>query len=263
MSDFNDHLAVPFNAVVFDLDGVITKTALAHAESWKEMFDEYLKTREARDGEPFREFTHEKDYLPFVDGRPRYKGVQSFLESRGITLSFGDPSDGPEKETCCGLGNKKNIVFREILERDGVEQYESTVRWIHELKQSGVHVGVASSSKNCQLVLKTTGLEPLFETRVDGIVSAEQGLHGKPEPDIFILAAENMGVNPSKAVVVEDASSGVAAGRKGGFGLVIGVAREGNEKELKESGADVVITDFEGVDTQKVTEWFLTVNRKQ
>ncbi len=257
MSGQSDVGKIPFQAVVFDLDGVITKTAIAHAESWKVMFDEYLRVREQRDGEPFQQFSYEKDYLPYVDGRPRYKGVQRFLDSRGISLPFGDPSDLPDQETCCGLGNKKDVVFHEILKRDGVEQYQSTVRWIKELKDKGVHVGVASSSKNCQLILEETGLWPLFETRVDGIVSAEKGLHGKPEPDIFIVAAKNMGVVPANAVVVEDAAAGVQAGRKGEFGLVIGVAREGNEKELKESGADVVIKDFEGVDTAKVAQWFL------
>jgi HAD superfamily hydrolase (TIGR01509 family) len=247
---------LPFKAVVFDLDGVVTKTALVHASSWKAMFDEYLKLREERDGEPFKEFTHENDYLPYVDGRPRYKGVQSFLESRGINIDFGDPSDEPGQETVCSLGNKKNIVFKEILERDGVEKYDSTVRWINELKDLGIHVGVASSSKNCQLILQKTGLEVLFETRIDGVVSAEMGLQGKPEADIFTVAAEKMGCIPAESIVVEDAVSGVQAGRNGKFGLVIGVARENNEKELEENGADVVITDFEGIDTAKVVEWF-------
>lgn len=256
MPDMNHSQDFPFKAVVFDLDGVITKTALVHAASWKAMFDDYLKLREERDGEPFKVFTHEGDYLPYVDGRPRYKGVQAFLESRGINIPFGDPSDGPEQETCCGLGNKKDIIFKEILERDGVEQYDSTVRWIKELKEQGIHVGVASSSKNCQLILQKTGLEPLFETRIDGVVSAELGLHGKPEADIFVTAAERMGHVPQDAIVVEDAVSGVQAGRNGKFGLTIGVAREGNEKELKENGADVVINDFEGVDSAAVAEWF-------
>ncbi len=257
MSNDQNMQDIPFKAVVFDLDGVITKTALLHAESWKVMFDDYLRLREQRDGEPFQEFTHEKDYLPYVDGRPRYKGVQSFLESRGIVISFGDPSDEPGQETCCGLGNTKNIKFRELLERDGIGIYDSTVRWIKELKDCGIHVGVASSSKNCQLILERTGLEPLFETRVDGVVSAELDLQGKPEPDIFITAAKNMGVGPSEAIVVEDAVSGVQAGKKGNFGLTIGVAREGNNKELQENGADTVIEDFEGSDTPQVKEWFI------
>lgn len=256
MSQENKIPHLPFKAVVFDLDGVITQTALVHAASWKEMFDEYLQLREQRDQEPFREFTHEHDYLPYVDGKPRYKGVQSFLESRGVHLPFGEASDDPGTETCCGLGNKKNLKFREILERDGVQVYDSTVRWIYELKDQGVRVGVASSSKNCRLILQKTGLEELFETRVDGEVSARLGLHGKPEPDIFITAAENMGCKPTDAVVVEDAVSGVEAGRKGGFGLVIGIAREGNAEALKHHGADVVIQDFAGVDTAQVSAWF-------
>jgi len=251
---------LPFKAVVFDLDGVITKTALVHAASWKVMFDDYLKLREKRDGEPFVEFTHEKDYLPYVDGRPRYKGVQCFLESRGIQIPFGDPSDKPGEETCCGLGNEKNIKFRELLERDGVEIFESMVWWIKELKALGIHIGVASSSKNCQLILQKTDLESLFEARVDGVVSAEQGLHGKPEPDIFITAVKYMGCRPEESIVVEDAVSGVQAGQAGHFGLTIGIAREGNERELKENGADVVIADFEGVDTAQVKEWFKEKN---
>lgn len=247
---------LPFKAVVFDLDGVITKTALVHASSWKVMFDDYLKLREERDGEPFKEFTHENDYLPYVDGKPRYTGVQSFLESRGINIDFGDPSDEPGQETCCGLGNKKNIKFKEILDRDGAQMYDSTVRWIKELKALGIHVGVASSSKNCQLILQKTGLESLFETRIDGVVSVEMGLHGKPEADIFVVAAEKMGCISAESIVVEDAVSGVQAGRNGNFGLTIGVARENNEKELEENGADVVITDFEGIDTKQVVDWF-------
>ena len=263
MPDENVLQNLPFKAVIFDLDGVITKTALVHAASWKDMFDEYLKLRQQRSQEPFQEFSHEKDYLPYVDGKPRYKGVQSFLQSRGIDIPFGDPSDDPDKETCCGLGNKKNIKFRKILERDGAQIYDSTVYWIKELKTCGIHVGVASSSKNCQLILKQTGLEPLFETRVDGIVSAELGLHGKPEADIFLTAAKNMGCVPAESIVVEDAVSGVQAGRNGRFGLTIGIAREGNEKELKENGADVVITDFEGVETAQVREWFESAQESQ
>lgn len=234
-----------FKAVIFDLDGVVTKTALVHGVAWKEMFDEYLKSREKRFGEPFKEFTHENDYLPYVDGKPRYKGVQSFLESRGVTIPFGDPSDSWESETICGLGNKKNVVFKKILERDGIEQYDSTIELIKQLKEAGIRIGVASSSKNCKMVLENTGLIKYFETRVDGIVSAELGLKGKPEPDIFTMAADNLGINYKDAVVVEDAVSGVQAGAKGNFGMVIGLARENNEKELASNGADVVYKDME------------------
>ncbi len=244
-----------YDAVIFDLDGVITKTALVHASSWKEMFDEYLRLREQRDGESFKEFTHEKDYLPFVDGKPRYKGVRSFLESRGINIPFGDPDDSSDQETACGLGNKKNVKFQKILEEKGAEVFDPAVVLIKDLKSKGVRIGVASSSKNCQLILQKTGLEDLFETRVDGVVSAELGLKGKPEGDIFVRAAENVGCTPDRSIVVEDAVSGVQAGQNGKFALVIGVARENNEKELKENGADIVVTSFEGVNAQKIDEW--------
>jgi len=251
-----------FEAVIFDLDGVITKTAVVHAASWKAMFDEYLRLRERRDGEPFQEFTYERDYLTYVDGKPRYKGVESFLGSRGIQIDFGRPSDVPDKETVCGLGNQKNVKFVEVLKANGVELYESTVGLIHDLKANNIHVGVASSSKNCQYILQTTGLEPLFETRVDGVVSAEMGLKGKPEGDIFVTAAKNVGANPERSVVVEDAVSGVQAGVNGRFGLVIGVARESNEEELKANGADVVVTDFEGITTESIERWFCQKNSR-
>lgn len=245
-----------FEAVVFDLDGVVTKTALVHAAAWKQMFDEYLRTRESRDGESFKEFTHEADYLPYVDGKPRYKGVQSFLESRGVHIPYGDPSDSPDTETVCGLGNKKNAAFRQVLESQGVEVYTSTVELIKEFRANGIRIGVASSSKNCQHVLQSAGIEDLFETRVDGIVSAEMGLKGKPEADIFVVAAKNLGATPDKAIVVEDAVSGVQAGCNGKFALVIGIARENNKEELKENGADVVINDFEGINVQTIEKWF-------
>ncbi|HNW54821.1 MAG TPA: beta-phosphoglucomutase family hydrolase, partial [Bacteroidales bacterium] len=215
-----------FEAAIFDLDGVITRTALVHSHAWKKMFDDYLRQREIQHGEPFREFTQKDDYLPYVDGKPRYEGVKSFLESRGIHIPFGDASDGVELETVCGLGNRKNITFNEVLKREGVSVYDSTVEFMKDLKRNGVRIGVASSSKNCEAVLEAAGLMHLIETRVDGVVSAEMGLKGKPEPDIFTTAAANLGVKPHHAVVVEDATSGVAAGRAGNFGLVLGLARE-------------------------------------
>ena len=248
-----------FSAVIFDLDGVITQTALVHSTAWKEMFDTYLKFREDKYGEPFREFSHTDDYLPYVDGKPRYKGVASFLESRGIDIPFGDPSDLPEAETACGLGNRKNLTFNEILDRDGVKLYDSTVELIHALKAAGIRIGVASSSKNCKPVLEAAGLLDLFETRVDGVVSAELGLQGKPEPDIFTTACDNLGVEYARSVVVEDAVSGVQAGRKGNFGMVLGVAREENSHELLVNGADIAVEDIaelgglEGIDS-----WFET-----
>lgn len=245
-----------FDAVIFDLDGVITKTALVHSSAWKTMFDGFLKEWEAKNGEPFREFTHTNDYLPYVDGKPRYKGVEDFLKSRGINIPFGDPSDTHEMETVCGLGNRKDFAFNEILKRDGVGVYESTVAFIHKLKAQNIHVGVASSSKNCGPVLEAAGLLPLFETRVDGVVSAELKLKGKPEPDIFTTAADNMGVSYDRSVIVEDAVSGVQAGQKGAFGLVIGVAREENSRELLLNGADIVVEDMEEIGIERINEWF-------
>ncbi|MCK4747793.1 MAG: HAD-IA family hydrolase, partial [Bacteroidales bacterium] len=245
-----------FDAVIFDLDGVITKTALVHASAWKKMFDGYMKSREERFGEMFREFTHAGDYLPYVDGKPRYNGVASFLESRGIDIPFGDPADDPGQETVCGLGNRKNILFNEVLDGEGVEVYESSVEMLHGLKEAGVRIGVASSSKNCKPVLEKAGLLHFFETRVDGVVSAEIGLQGKPEPDIFTTACDNLGVEYHRAVVVEDAVSGVQAGKKGNFGLVLGVAREENTQELLVGGGDVVVEDLGEIGLEGINNWF-------
>lgn len=231
-------------AVIFDMDGVITKTALTHAAAWKKMFDEYLKKREQRYGEKFKEFTHTNDYLPFVDGKPRYKGVASFLESRGIEIPFGDPSDAAGTETICGLGNRKNDAFNEVLDTEGAEVYPSTVELIQQLKAAGIKLGVASSSKNCKPVLERVNLMEVFDVRVDGVVSAELGLNGKPEPDIFTTACDILNINYKNAIVVEDAVSGVQAGAKGNFGLVIGIARENNAAELKANGADIVVEDL-------------------
>ncbi len=245
-----------FDAVIFDLDGVITQTALVHSSVWKKIFDDFLKQWGAKHRKPFREFDHESDYLPYVDGKPRYNGVQSFLEHRDIGIPFGDPSDDPEMETVCGLGNRKNQVFYAVLDRNGVSVYPSTVALIKELLSLGIKVGVASSSKNCKVVLETAGILDLFETCVDGLVFAEIGLKGKPEPDIFTVAADNLGVSYDRSVVVEDAVSGVQAGKKGNFGLVLGLAREGNEKELRQNGADIVVPDIGEIGLEGIIDWF-------
>lgn len=245
-----------FKAVIFDLDGVVTRTASLHAQSWKEAFDEYLRIREERDDEPFREFTHQGDYLPYVDGKPRYEGVKSFLKSRGITLAFGEPSDSPDKETVCGLGNKKNQKFLHILKTKGAEVFPTSIEFIKALMAEGIRIGVASSSKNCKPILQSVGIEDLFQTRVDGVVSVQLGLKGKPNGDIFVTAAANLGAIPANSVVVEDASSGVAAGRNGGFGLVIGVARENNEDALLSNGADIVVGDLSEMSPAILEDWF-------
>jgi len=247
---------IAFQSVIFDLDGVVTKTAKVHAHAWKNTFDEYLKFREKNYCEPFREFTYQNDYLPFVDGKPRYQGVKTFLKSRKIDIPFGDPSDSPDKETVCGIGNKKNKLFNELLQEEAAEVFNSTITLIKSLKEYDIKIGVASSSKNCLPILKSVNLEHLFETMVDGIVSAKLNLKGKPEGDIFVTAAKNLGTLSENSVVVEDASSGVEAGRNGGFGLVLGVAREKNEEELIKHGADLVVPDLSEINVQIINDWF-------
>ncbi len=245
-----------FDAVVFDLDGVITKTALTHSAAWKKVFDDFLRQYSIEKGIEFKEFTHKDDYLPYVDGKPRYKGVADFLQSRGIHMPFGDPSDQAGTSTVCALGNMKNDAFNEVLRRDGVEVYPSTVALMQQLRQHGYRVGVASSSKNCEAVLEAATVSHLVETRVDGVVSAALGLKGKPEADIFTTATDNLGCVPYRTIVVEDAVSGVQAGQKGNFGLVIGIAREKNHQELLTNGADIVVDDLEDFGIAEMKDWF-------
>ncbi|HVM47541.1 MAG TPA: beta-phosphoglucomutase family hydrolase [Candidatus Acidoferrum sp.] len=244
-----------FDAVIFDMDGVVTRTAQVHSLAWKRMFDEYLRGRTAGRGEPFREFTHAEDYRSYVDGRPRYQGVATFLKSRGINIPFGEPGDTADQETVCGLGNRKDRFFNKVLAEEGVGVFASTLELIQGLRECGIKVGVATSSQNCAPVLERAKILHLFATRVDGVVSAQLGLRGKPEPDIFITACRNLGVAPARAVVVEDAVSGVQAGAKGGFALVLGVARENNARELKAHGADVVVEDLAEASVEKIDKW--------
>lgn len=228
-------------AVVFDLDGVVTDTAAVHAAAWKQLFDEYLANRNDRDDENHGPFSAE-DYRRYVDGKPRYDGVESFLRSRGIELRRGDADDGPDEETVCGLGNRKNRYFGERLERDGVRVFGDAVGLVHRLHDAGVATAVISASRNCRRVLERAGLEGLFEVRVDGVVADELDLPGKPDPAVLVEAARRLDVAPSRAVVVEDARAGVEAGRRGGFALVVGVDRDGGRAEsLAECGADVVV----------------------
>ncbi len=233
-----------YDAIVFDLDGVVTDTAGVHAAAWKQLFDEFLKNYAEKTETEFVPFDKEDDYLKYVDGKPRYKGVEDFLKSRGITLEQGDPEDPPDKETICGLGNKKNIAFQERLENDGVAIFDSTVKLIETARARGMKIGIISSSKNCEPVLKRAGLLDLFEVKVDGVDAAEMGLKGKPHPDVFLSAVDQLGVAAQRSVVVEDAISGVRAGDRGDFGLVIGVDRTGIEEQLLEKGADVVVKDL-------------------
>ena len=222
-----------FKGAVFDLDGVVTNTSHIHALAWEALFNKFLKQLAERENRPFVPFDRMKDYLQYVDGKPRMEGVASFLKSRNIVLPCGDINDPPGKETICGLGNSKNLKFQEILRREKPHVFESSIKFIEGLKKKGIKVGMASSSCNCQLILQRTGIEALFETRVDGQVSRELNLKGKPNPDIFLTAARKMGVMPGECAVVEDAVSGVQAGRSGNFGLTLGIARKHNGETLK------------------------------
>ena len=233
-----------FDAVLFDLDGVLTDTAKIHAACWKEMFDDFLRQRAADNDEPFRPFDIGTDYKLYVDGKARFDGVQSFLESRSIHLPYGNPDSSPSDETICGLGNRKDEMVKEAIKSKGVEAYEGSVAFVRHLRSQGIKTGVVSASSNCEAVLKTAGIADLFDVRVDGEVAARLKLAGKPAPDTFLKAAEELGVAPNRAVVVEDAISGVQAGRDGGFGLVIGVDRKGDAKSLWENGADIVVADL-------------------
>lgn len=246
----------PFDAMIFDLDGVVTATAKVHSAAWKEAFDDYLRLREAGGREPFRPFDEEADYFRYVDGKPRYQGVLSFLRSRGIEIPYGDPSDGPEKETVCGLGNKKNLRFGQLLARRGVEVFRSTVDLVRKAKAKGIKVAVVTSSKNGPAVLKAAGLEALFDAAVDGVVAESLGLRGKPDPDIFLKCAALLGAEAGRCVVFEDSLAGVEAGRAGGFGLVIGMDRRNHADLLKEKGADLVFTDLAGLGLEDISAWF-------
>src|SRR5215218_8726599 len=233
-----------YEAWLFDLDGVITDTASVHAAAWKRTFDEYLKAVSEREESSCGPFEIDPDYYRYVDGKPRYAGVDSFLRSRGIILDWGDPNDHPGRETICGLGNRKNELFSEVLRLRGVEVFESSVALVQELRTRGRRVAVVTSSKNCEAVLEAAGIQDLFEARVDGNVAAEKKLVGKPAPETYKEAARMLGTLPEQAVVIEDAISGVQAGRTGGFGLVIGVARDDDQEVLRQNGADVVVRDL-------------------
>jgi beta-phosphoglucomutase family hydrolase len=231
-------------ACLFDLDGVLTQTARVHAAAWKEMFDAFLRDRAGRTGEKFVPFDPVADYDAYVDGKPRYDGVRSFLASRGIELPEGDQSDPPSAETVYGLGNRKNELVLAMLKRDGVQVYEGSVRYVRAVRDAGLHRAVVSASANCREVLQAAGIEDLFEVRIDGIVVEEKHLKGKPAPDTFLAAAEELGAKPAEAAVFEDALAGVEAGRAGHFGFVVGVDRTGQREALVQHGADIVVSDL-------------------
>lgn len=233
-----------FDAVLFDLDGVLTATAKVHAICWKKMFDQYLQNRASGTGERFQPFDITTDYRLYVDGKPRFDGVRDFLRSRGIELQEGTPADPPQTETVCGLGNHKKEMINAVIQANGVEAYEGSIALVRRIRKDGIEVAVVTSSQNCDAVLKAAGIGNLFKVKVDGNVIHQENLSGKPAPDAFLAAAKKLGVDPKRAVVVEDAISGVQAGRDGGFGLVIGVARKGDSEELRRHGADMVVKDL-------------------
>jgi beta-phosphoglucomutase family hydrolase len=231
-------------ACLFDLDGVLTQTAKIHAAAWKQMFDEYLRQRAHKLSEQFVPFDPVRDYDEYVDGKPRYDGVRSFLASRGIELPQGTPDDPPAAETVDGLGNRKNELVLRMIHTDGVQPYEGSVRYVEAVREAGLRRAVVSSSTNCRDVLKAAGMLELFEEIVDGHVAEREHLNGKPAPDTFLAGARAVGVGPDRAVVFEDALAGVQAGRAGNFAFVVGVDRVGQADALKEHGASVVVRDL-------------------
>jgi beta-phosphoglucomutase family hydrolase len=231
-------------ACLFDLDGVLTQTAKVHAAAWKAMFDEYLQGRAEATGEPFVPFDAGADYDRYVDGKPRYDGVRSFLAARGIDLPEGEDADPPSAETVRGLGNRKNEIVLRMMREQGVEAYPGSIRYVQAAREAGLRLAVVSSSANCSEVLAAAGIQDLFDRQVDGLVAQRLQLRGKPEPDTFLEAARELGVGPEQAAVFEDALSGVAAGRAGGFGYVVGVDRVGQAEALRGQGADIVVADL-------------------
>lgn len=233
-----------FDAVLFDLDGVLTDTASLHATAWKRMFDEFLQRWSEEHAHPFQPFRIDPDYLTYVDGKPRFEGVASFLESRRIVLPEGVADDPSDADTIHGLGNRKNELLLRLIADEGVREFKTSIQFVRHVRESGLRTAVVSSSKNAGPVLAAAGLEDLFDDRVDGIVAQELGLPGKPAPDTFLEAADRLGVPPKRTVVVEDAIVGVEAARVGGFGFVVGVDREGEPDRLVEHGADMVVADL-------------------
>ncbi|EFC84086.1 HAD family phosphatase [Parafrankia sp. EUN1f] len=235
-----DHI----RACLFDLDGVLTRTAAVHAAAWKEMFDDFLENWARRSGDPYVPFDLGADYADYVDGRPRADGVRAFLDSRGIHLPPGAPGDPPSGLTINALATRKNILLLQRMERDGVEVFEGSVRYLQALDQAGVPRAVVSSSANCAEVVRAAGIERLLLARIDGLVAQERGLAGKPAPDTYLAGAQALGVQPEAAAVFEDAVAGVQAGRAGAFGYVVGVDRIGHAEALRHSGADIVVKDL-------------------
>jgi beta-phosphoglucomutase family hydrolase len=232
------------SACLFDLDGVLTQTAKVHAAAWKQVFDEFLRRRAQETGQEFVPFDAVRDYDEFVDGKPRYDGVRSFLASRGIELPQGSPGDPPDANTVDGLGNRKNELVLKLIRERGVEPFEGSVRYVRAARDAGLRRAVVSSSTNCRDVLAAAGIDDLFEAVIDGVLAEREDLKGKPAPDTFLAGARALGVEPPGSAVFEDALAGVEAGRAGGFGIVVGVDRIGQAEALRAHGADIVVRDL-------------------
>ncbi len=237
-------LPASVTACLFDLDGVLTQTAAVHAQAWKALFDAFLRHRAEERGERFVAFDPVADYDRYVDGKPRLDGVRSFLAARHIEVPEGTPEDRPAAETVHGLGKRKDELFLRLIHEHGVARYEGSVRYVEAARAAGLKLAVVSSSKNTTEVLKAAGLDGLFDAQMDGNVAEHEHLPGKPRPDTYLRAAKMLGVPPRAAAVFEDALAGVEAGRAGGFGIVVGVDRHGQDRALREHGADVVVQDL-------------------
>lgn len=233
-----------WRAVILDMDGVVTRTAALHAKAWKDTFDAFLAQRSPRPGEDLTPFDIDGDYRLHVDGRPRFEGIRAFLAARGIRLPEGDLDSDGDAETVHGLGHRKNAIFRAMLDRDGVETYPDAVARLDEWRRQGLRTALITSSRNGRAVIEAAEASDLFDTIIDGVDAERAGLRGKPAPDVFVEAARLLGVEPREAIVIEDAIPGVEAGRAGGFGLVVGVARDSRAAALREHGADVVVRNL-------------------
>lgn len=233
-----------FDAVIFDLDGVIIQSVKLHARAWKKLFDEFLMNFEKKSGVSYKPFDIVKDYKIYLDGKPRYAGIESFLKSRQIDLEYGKPENLPSQNTICGLGNRKNIIFQNLLKKEGVKVYDISINFLYSLRKTGYKTAIVSSSKNCKAILKQLGISDLFDIIIDGIRSEQENIRGKPQPDIFLVAIHDLNVKPERTMVIDDALAGVLAGYRSGARCVVGVNRDDQESSLRKFGANQVVSEL-------------------
>ncbi|MCJ8166237.1 beta-phosphoglucomutase family hydrolase [Pontibacter sp. E15-1] len=245
MSDLNKLIKERnIKALILDMDGVITNTAMLHAEAWKKLCDSFLKQRSEQDGNTYKPFDFVEDYRAFVDGVPRLEAMRNFMDSRGIDLPQGQPEDDANENTIVGLGERKDLYFHELLKQNSVVVFDSAVQWVKEQQQAGMKTAIVSASRNCLTILRRASLDKLFEVRVDKVVSAERNLQNKPAPDLYLEAARQLGFSPQETAVFEDAPAGIEGAKAGGFGLVVGVDHGSRGEVLEKKGADLVIQGF-------------------